>query len=74
MEGIPEIRHLLPDNICEDRAVLVSGYLYVSHMCIFYRTSVGALDDTDTFAYFSNYCEYVEIQAPVSDMCHTIIL
>jgi len=27
---------------------------------------VGAIDDTDAFAYFSNYGECVEIQAPVS--------
>ena len=27
---------------------------------------MGAIDDTDTFADFSNYGECVEIQAPVS--------
>ena len=36
-----------------------------------YRTTVGAIDDTDTFAYFSNYGECVEIQAPVSSIVYT---
>ncbi|XP_065888962.1 uncharacterized protein [Dysidea avara] len=33
-----------------------------------YATTVGAIDDTDTFAYFSNYGECVEIQAPGVDI------
>ncbi|XP_065888965.1 uncharacterized protein [Dysidea avara] len=33
-----------------------------------FATTVGAIDDTDTFAYFSNYGECVEIQAPGVDI------
>ena len=33
---------------------------------------MGAIDDTDTFAYFSNYGTCVEIQAPVSFVMYNI--
>ena len=33
---------------------------------------MGAIDDTDTFAYFSNFGTCVEIQAPVSSFYNNL--
>ena len=56
--------HLLLQNLRKDWCTFPS--VRVSDLYNDNRTTVGAIDDTDTFAYFSNYGECVEIQAPVS--------
>ena len=53
-----------------DFALVTISVLSVCLTVLCYRTTVGAIDEFDTFAYFSNYGRCVEIQAPVSCLFH----